>query len=132
MDIEEAREFTGKSFVAADPTDGEFLGYTLRALVTDWEDHTTEMPHSLEYRYQQGKITIGLSELFGWGHLGTMQPQTYAGQVINVNDSYVDQEGREMRSCLIRTKSGHPMTAAFFRDVPAEEVFDRMLSLQNV
>lgn len=131
VDIEEAREFAGKSFIAAEP-DREFLGYTLQVIVTDWEDYTSEEPHSLEYRYQQGKITIGLSEYFGWTSLGTMQPQSYAGQQINVNDRYVDPEGREMRSYMMRTKMGHPMTAVFSREIPAEEVFERMLSLRDV
>lgn len=131
VDMVEAREFAGKYFIAAEP-DREFLGYTLQVIVTDWEDYTSEEPHSLEYRYQQGKITIGLSEYFGWTSLGTMQPQAYAGQQINVNGRYVDSQGREMRSCMMRTKSGRPMTAVFSREIPAEEVFERMLSLQDV
>lgn len=135
VDIEEAREITGKSLVAADPADEEFLAYTLYVLVADLEDDTTAvLPCLLEYRYRQGEITIDVSEdsILGWGNLGPMQPQSYAGQQINVNDRYVDPEGREMRSYMMRTKMGHPMTAVFSREIPAEEVFERMLSLQDV
>lgn len=135
VDIEEAQKITGKSLVAADPADEEFLAYTLYVLVADLEDDTTAvLPCLLEYRYRQGEITIGVSEILhlGWDSLGPMQPQSYAGQQINVNDRYVDQEGREMRSYMMRTKMGHPMTAVFSREIPAEEVFERMLSLRDV
>ena len=97
VDIEEAQKITGKSLVAADPADEEFLAYTLYVLVADLEDDTDEvLPYSLEYRYRQGEITIGVSEILhlGWDSLGPMQPQSYAGQQINVNDRYVDPEGR--------------------------------------
>ncbi len=135
VDIEEAQKITGKSLVAADPADEEFLAYTLYVLVADLEDDTDEvLPYSLEYRYRQGEITIGVSEILhlGWDSLGPMQPQSYAGQQINVNDRYVDPEGREMRSYMMRTKMGYPMTAVFSREIPAEEVFERMLSLRDV